>query len=77
MDFETRTEMKSYIKKLERKALKLFKSGTRGKDVNDMLNKVIKLEDEFEKLYGYNPGNYIPKPRKKREKKSYEPDLWE
>lgn len=77
MEFETKTEMKSYIKSLERKALKLFKSGKRGPEVNKMLDKVIALEDEFEKLYGHNPGNYFPRKRSKKAKKSYTPDLWE
>jgi hypothetical protein len=74
---KTKTERKDEIKKLERKALRLFKTGKRGPEVNDMLNEVIRLEDEYEKEFGVNPGNYFPKARKKREKKSYEPDLWE
>jgi hypothetical protein len=74
---KTKSERKNEIKKLERKALKLFKSGTRGPEVNKMLDKVIALEDAYEKDFGINPGNYFPKARKKREKKSYEPDLWE
>ena len=74
---KTKTERKDEIKKLERKALRLFNSGSRGKDVNEMLDEVIRLEDLYEKDFGINPGNYIPKPRKKRVKKSYEPDLWE
>lgn len=77
MDFENRTEFKNHIKNLEREALRLFRSGKRGKEVNEMLNEVIRLEDEYEKEFGINPGNYFPKKRKKREKKSYEPDLWE
>jgi len=74
---KTKTERKDEIKKLERKALRLFESGHHGKDINKMLDEVIRLEDEYEKDFGINPGNYIPRPKKRRAKKSYEPDLWE
>lgn len=74
---KTKSERKNEIKKLERKALKLFNSGSRGKDVNKLLDKVIKLEDKYEKDFGINPGNYFPKPRKSKTKKVYQSDTWE
>lgn len=49
------------IKKLERKALRMFKEkGPKydGAQVNKWLEQVIKWEDLYEKRYGRNPGKY-------------------
>lgn len=83
---KTKTERKEEIKILERKALKLLKDSSdpmrktrnpHGLKINKMLDRVIKLEDKYEKDFGINPGNYFPKKRSKRTKKSYEADIWE
>jgi hypothetical protein len=83
---KTKTERKEEIKNLERKALKLLKDSSdpmrktrnpNGLKINKMLDRVIKLENKYEKDFGINPGNYFPKPRKSRAKKTYEADVWE
>jgi hypothetical protein len=51
----TKTEQRERIKKLEARALRLFKNGGDGKDVNRMLEQVIKWEDLYYKRYGINP----------------------
>jgi hypothetical protein len=51
----TKTEQRERIKKLESRALRLFKNGGDGKDVNRMLEQVIKWEDLYYKRYGINP----------------------
>jgi hypothetical protein len=51
----TKTEQRERIKKLESRALRLFKNGGDGKDVNRMLEQVIKYEDLYYKRYGINP----------------------
>lgn len=43
------------IKKLEAKAIKMFRNGEDGKKVNKLLEQVIQLENEYKKKHGRNP----------------------
>lgn len=48
----SKTEQRERIKKLQSRALRLFKNGGDGRDVNKMLEQVIKWEDLYYNRFG-------------------------
>ena len=74
-------EMRDKIYSLERKALALDKKGGHGPKVNKLLERVIKMEDQYYKKFGKHPSKQYGavidgrKPiKRKREKQSL---VWE
>lgn len=79
---KTKQERKIEIHKLEKKAIKLFKltnSKEENERINKMLEKVIRLEDKYEKEFGINPSiqKYGKQPKKRKGRKKQTTTLQE